>query len=175
MLLRSENKSEEIFALALTVAAVALRLLPHPENFTPMAAVAFFAGSVLSPRLALTVPLAAMIASDLVIGLHDLFLVTWGSFMLTAWMGIALKDRGGLSKVLFGTLAGSLLYFVITNLAVFLFENMYPKTAAGLVECFMMALPFLRGTLVGDLCYGAALFGAFAGAKKFVLRVQPRV
>lgn len=165
-MMRSENKTQEWIALILVGLGVILRVLPHPDNFVPVAAIALFAGAVLPVRLALTVPLAAMIASDWVIGPHSLFLLTWGSFALTTAIGVFYVKGHGWGRALTGTLAGSILFFIVTNLGVFFFDRMYPMNSAGFIQCFTMALPFFRNTLAGDLVFAAALFGVFAAAKK---------
>lgn len=149
-------------ALALIAVAVAYRVMPHPQNVTPVAAAAIFAGAVLPGPLAFTVPLLAMIAGDLVIGPHDLFWLTWSAFALTAFFGIWVRRRLSVPRIAAASVAGSTFYFFVTNLGVFLFENMYPKTWAGLGECFTMALPFYRNALIGDLLFSAVLFGIYA-------------
>ncbi|OGW82624.1 MAG: hypothetical protein A3C47_02725 [Omnitrophica bacterium RIFCSPHIGHO2_02_FULL_51_18] len=169
-ILRSENLTEQIIGLTLIVAGVASRLLPHAENFTPVMAVAFFGGVVLSPGIALTIPLIVMIVSDILIGPHDLFFVTWGSFFIISLFGFMVGKNPKWNRVLLGTLGGSLFYFFTTNLAVFVFQSMYPKTWSGLVECFMMAIPFFRNSLLSDLAYTALLFGLFFMAKSFSTR-----
>ncbi len=158
----SENRKEEWLGLALVVAGVVLRLLPHPDNFTPVTALALFSGVILSPALALSVPILVMMASDLVIGLHSLVLVTWGSFFAVTLMGMAVRKKPAVSGIFFGTLGGSVLFFIVTNLGVFLFQNMYPKNFSGLIECYVMAIPFFRNSLLGDLFFSAALFSLFA-------------
>lgn len=148
-------------ALCLVVIAASLRILPHPDNFVPVAAVALFGGAVLPRRLALFVPLSVMVLSDLVIGWHDLVAVTWGSYAL-----IALAASFWLRKVSFGrtvvlTLGSALFFFVATNFAVWVTSGMYPHTWAGLGQCFTMALPFFRNSLMSDLFFVAVLFGAY--------------
>jgi len=159
---RSENKREEFLALALVLIGVLLRILPHPLNFTPVMAIALFSGVVLSPGLALSVPLLVMMASDLVIGLHSLVFLTWGAFALAVFIGLWVRKSPSASKVIFGTLAGSVLFFIITNLGVFLFQDMYPKNAEGFIQCYVMALPFFRNFLLGDLFFSALFFTVFA-------------
>ncbi len=169
-ILRSENIREQIIGILLVVFGVSLRLLPHADNFTPVTAIAYFGGVVLSPAIALTVPLIVMIASDILIGPHDLFLVTWGSFFIVSLIGVGIRKNAKWTRVLFGAVGGSVFYFLSTNLAVFFFQNMYPKTWAGLVECFVMAMPFFRNSLLGDLAYTAAFFGLFFMAKSLSMR-----
>ena len=57
------------------------------------------------------------------------------------------------------TVAGSILFFLVTNFGVWWLFNTYSKTPHGLLECYIAAVPFFRGTLGGDLIGSAILFG----------------
>ncbi len=159
---RSQNTSETWFALALIALGVLCRVLPHPDNVTPTAALALFAGATLSPALAFTVPLIIMMASDLFIGFHPLFWLVWPTFALVTWIGQSVREKKGALPLLLALFGSSFLFFVVSNLGVFLFEHMYPKTWAGFVECFTMALPFFRNSLIGDLSYTLVAFTLYA-------------
>lgn len=162
--------SEEILGLVLIAAGVILRTLPHPDNFTPLTAIALFAGLLLRPKLALWVPLTAMAASDLFQETHGLFWLTWGSLYLVTLVGMRLRGRMSALPVLAGTLTGTLIFFVLTNLGVWIWQDMYPKTAAGLLECYVMALPFVRNAVAGDLVYATACYAIY----RLVATRQPR-
>jgi len=159
---------ERFFALSIAVLAAAFsRLVPHPPNFTPIAAMALFGGAFFSDRrLAFMVPLMAMIASDFVIGFHPLAPVVYATFLLVVCIGFWIKRHFSPSAIFAGTLAGSFLFFVTTNFAVWLSGTLYPKTAAGLLTCFVAAIPFFRNTLAGDLVYTVLLFGLFVWSEK---------
>lgn len=163
---RSENTFERAIALILILMGVVCRVMPHPDNFTPTLAIALFGGVALPPSLALWVPLLLMMTSDLILGLHPLFWLVWSCFFLVSLAGSRIRERAGLVSIGLTTLTASILFFVLTNLGVFLFENMYPKTGAGLMECFTMALPFFRNSVLGDIFYTFILFGLFAFAKR---------
>ncbi|MGH7859086.1 MAG: DUF6580 family putative transport protein [Candidatus Binatia bacterium] len=152
---------------ALILAAAASRLVPHPPNFTPIAAMALFGGAHFSDRrVALLVPLSAMLLSDLVLGLHGLIPVVYACFAITVVIGFRLRWHRAALPVATAALASSTLFFLVTNLAVWAFGSVYPKTWAGLVACYVAAVPFFGNTLAGDAVYTAALFGAFALAEK---------
>ena len=113
-----------------------------------------------------------MVISDLVIGLHDTILVTWGSYVLIAlaasvWLRNPSLVRGG-----FLTIGSSVFFFVTTNFAVWLQSGMYEHTLNGFIRCYEMALPFFRNTLLSDLFYTAILFGVFALATKMSPKVR---
>ena len=72
-----------------------------------------------------------------------------------------------------GALAGSILFFVASNLAVWAYSGYYPPSAAGLGECFLAALPFFRFTALGDLAFAMTLFGAWACIARAATLLQP--
>jgi hypothetical protein len=156
-------------AVGLIVLAVIMRLLPHPANFAPVAAVAIFGGAVLPRKLAIWVPLVAMAASDFVIGFYTIMPIVWACYAITAIAASYMLQKRNVTKVAAFTIAGSLFFFVVTNFAVWLWGDMYTLNFSGLVQCYTMALPFFRNTLAGDLFYTAALFGLYEVATHFVL------
>lgn len=158
------------------LAAAASRLIPHPPNFAPIGAMALFGGACFPHRrAAFIVPLAAMFLSDLAIGvlsgnlslgLHRLIPVVYGSFALIVCLGFWLRTRRTLMPIAGATLAGSALFFVLTNFGVWAFGSMYPWTWDGLVACYVAAIPFFHNTLMGDAVYMAVLFGGLALAER---------
>jgi len=153
--------------LGMVLAAAASRLLPHPPNLTPIAAMALFGGAYFSDkRAAFLVTLAAMFLSDLVIGLHRGLPVVYGTFALIVCIGLWLRTRRTLLPVAGAALASSLLFFIVTNFAVWALGSLYPKTTQGLITCYLAAVPFFRNTLIGDAFYTAVLFGGFTLAER---------
>ncbi len=148
-------------------AAAASRLCPHPPNFTPIAAMALFGGAYFADkRLALGIPLLALLLSDAVLGFHSGMVSVYGSFALIVALGFGLRSNRAVLPLAGTALAGSLSFFVITNFAVWAAGVLYPRTLAGLVECYMAAIPFFKNTLAGDAFYTTVLFGGFALAQK---------
>jgi len=151
-------------ALMIMLLGVVLRLAPHPDNVTPLAAIALFGGAVFPRRWSLFVPLAAIIASDAVLGFHATVAFTWGSFVLIALIGWWVRRQYGWRRILAGSVLGSALFFLITNFGVWWMGHAmewYPRTWAGLLECYAAGLPFYRQTLAGDVGYALLLFGAY--------------
>lgn len=170
-MIRKNQVINASIALALISLAVVLRILPHPANFAPVAAVAIFGGAILPRRLAIWTPVAAMVASDLIIGLHNLILVTWGCYALIALASSRWLKRPSFKKGMGLTLGSSLFFFFATNFAVWIWSGMYEHTFKGLSQCFAMALPFFRGTALSDLVYTGALFGAYYLAVRLSSRI----
>ena len=174
------NESHKHMHIALAVVLIALaffgRVLPHPANFTPLAAVAIFGGVVLPRRWAVTLPLVGMVLSDLVIGLHPLIAYTWGSFALIAIGSSWLMKKVTVASALGASLSASVLFFVVSNFGVWAEGRLYDRTLSGLVSCYYNALPFFRGTVLGDLVFVGMLFGAYALAVNMAAVVtRPKV
>jgi hypothetical protein len=153
--------------LGIVAAAAALRLLPHWPNFTPIAAMALFGGAHFARRgTAFAVPLAAMLLSDLLLGLHASLPFVYAAFAAIVGLGLLLRTRRTVAGVGAAALAASLLFFVVTNLGAWAVGGLYPHSAAGLAQAFTAALPFYAPTLAGDAFYTALLFGGFALAQR---------
>lgn len=143
---------------------VAARLLPHAPDFTPIAASALFAASVLRGRaLSVVVPLAGMILADAWLGFYDLRIMTavYGTLALpacAAWLSSRWRRPVMIAPVL---VSSSLSFFLVTNFAVWAFSPMYAANAGGLLKCYIAALPFLQNMLSGNLFWGIVLFGGY--------------
>lgn len=155
-----------IIALALIFAGILLRLMPHAANFAPIGAIAIFGGAVLDKKIAWWLPLAIMVASDLIIGLHSAVLFTWGAFALIGLYGMLLRDQKTLPKILFGALGSGVIFYIVSNFGVWAASGMYAHTLQGLTDCYLAAIPFFRTSLLADLVYCSALFVAYALATK---------
>jgi hypothetical protein len=157
------------------VAAAALRLVPHPPNFTPIGAMALFSGAYLGRRaLAFVAPLAALLLSDLVLGFYSSMWVQYVATASLVGLGLVALQRRSALRVGLVTLVGSILFFALTNLGVWALSGMYAHDAAGLAACFAAAVPFFQNTLAGDLFYAALLFGGFALLERSVPAIRAR-
>lgn len=156
-----------------------IRLLPHPENFAPVMAVAMFGGAMFRSRLAaIVVPLAAMFVSDVVLyttryadygllkGLRGQLVVYLALSAGALWAMALLRRARTPARVLLATLAASIFFFLFTNYVGFYSETRYPHTWAGQIESYTAAWPFFRNTLAADLLYTGLLFGGFALAER---------
>ncbi len=157
------NKKKIIIAILIVLLAAASRLVKHPFNFTPIAAMALFAGCYLDKRWGYALPLLAMMVSDYFIGFYDwqVMASVYVAIFIAYLVGWLFSKYKKWYNLIWAALLSSVSFFVITNLAVWAFFNWYPHTWAGLTSCFTLALPFFRNTLIGDLTYSFILFGAF--------------
>lgn len=157
------NKKNSIIIIFMIV-AVLTRLLPHLPNFTPVTAVALFGGLYLSNKvLAYMLPLVIMVISDVFLGFSSITLFVYFAFVIISFIGIQAK-KPSLAVVLLSSIS----FFVITNFGVWLLG--YPKTWTGFVECYTLALPFFRNSLMGDLFYSGVLIFGFDFVQKHYLR-----
>lgn len=149
-----------------------LRVIPHPANFAPIAAIALFGGVYLDKKQALLLPLAAMAVSDVFLGFDSFasrFMV-YGSFLLIGLIGLWVRRHKNFASIIGATLAGSILFYLITNFAYFYPVSMYAHNLQGILASYVNALPFFRNTLLGDLFYVGAFFGAYELVMSFRTR-----
>ena len=164
------NHARLIALLSAIVVAAALRLVPHPPNFTPIGAMALFSGAYLGRRgvVALVAPLGALLLSDLVLGFYRGMPTVYFSVALIVIIGWMTLERRSPVRIGAAAVASSILFFAITNFGMWLFSGFYPRTWVGLEACYVAALPFFQNTLAGDLFYAALLFGGFRVAELLV-------
>jgi hypothetical protein len=150
------------------------RLVPHPWNFAPITGMALFAGSYFQDkRWAFGVPFIALLISDLFIGFYSTMWATYLAFAVIVGLGFWLANGRTFSRIAFATLSGSLLFFLITNFAVWLFSGLYPRTPLGFIECYALAIPFFQNTVLGDIFYTSILFGSFRTIERMVPALNP--
>ncbi len=179
---------QTLLALGLIISAVCWRLVNHAYGIAPnleiVTASTLVAATFLSTRWAFAVPLAIMAASDILIGNSPILFFTWSAFGIIALGGLALRrlktsPRKLMLASLGAALAGSVFFFVFTNFGVWLIGDgqMYAKDASGLLQSYIMGLPFYRTMLLGNIIivpsyFVAAVYGPvlFKRAAKLVHR-----
>ena len=148
-----------VVATGLILAVAATRFLPHPPNFSPVMAVALFGSAVFANRyVGIALAIAAMLVSDIFLGMHSTLPFVYAAMLLAAYLGLRLRENRTALKIAGVTVAGSVLFFVVTNLGVFIMQDLYAKNLQGLGECFAMALPFFQNSLAVDMLFTAVLF-----------------
>lgn len=154
---------ELAIAIFLIFTGIAFRFLPHSPNFTPIAAIALFGGVYFSRKIATCLPISAMLISDLFIGFYSwrLMVSVYLSFLICVFLGFKLKTNKKWYTILGYSLLGSCIFYLLTNFAVWAFTGWYPKNFEGLIQCYFMALPFFKNTLMGSLFYTGLLFGVY--------------
>jgi len=161
---------ELVVALLFVVIGVSLRLLPHPPNFAPILAIALFGGVYLSRKIAFILPIFAIAISDIFIGYYGvvLMIAVYGTFLLSVILGFWLKKHKKWYTVGGIAILSAVLFFLITNFAVWAFTPWYAKTLSGIIQCYLLAIPFFRNTILGNLFYVTVFFGAYEVAKVWI-------
>ncbi len=157
------KKTKLIVAAILVILGVACRLLPHAWNFAPIAAIALFAGVYIGRNYAISLPIVTMIIGDFFIGFYEwrLMLVVYGCYVLIGLIGFSIKKHKSIETVIASSITASVIFFIFTNWAVWQFSPWYAKSIEGLMQCYILALPFFRNTLLGNFFYVFALFGSY--------------
>jgi len=157
----------KIILIALIIFLISLsRIFPHPPNFTPILALAIFGGAYLPNRIiALSLPILAMFLSDLIIGFHSQIYAVYVTIIVLSLLGNMIKTKNIKNLAITG-FAGSLIFFMITNFSVWLSGGLYPLTIDGLLECYIMAIPFFHNTLISTLLFLGILFFGYTFAEK---------
>lgn len=149
-----------LLAALLILLTVAIRVSKFIPNVAPVAALAIFGGATLAFPWSLIVPLAAMGVADYIIGFDkvSITLTIYGSFIVTALLGMTLRKKWRPFRLIGVSLAGSIIFYLATNAAVWWWGELYPRTADGLILAYWFAIPFFRYTLLGDIVYCFSLF-----------------
>ncbi len=150
-----------MFAIFLIIGAALLRLVPHIPNVAPIAGIALFGGAYLNKKYALLVPLAAMVLSDIFLGFNASSPMVYTSFVITGLIGLWLRNHKNVGTVIGASLTSSAIFYLLTNFNFWYATLLYPKTFSGMLEAYVMALPFFRNTIFGDLFYTGVLFGSY--------------
>ena len=162
-----------IIPLIIVLAAIT-RLMPHPPNFTPIIAIGLFGGAYIQNRsLAMLIPISAMFLSDLFLGFHGTVYFVYGSLLLVTILGMIFINKITIKNCTVAALSSSFLFFLITNLGVWLTSSYYPKNIQGIITCYTMAIPFFNNTLAGTVVYGIIMFGGYEILKYFMQQSIP--
>lgn len=151
--------------ILLTVLIVLISLsnifLSNIPNFSPIASVALFSGFYFSnKKLALIIPISCMLISDFIIGFHALMWAVYLSFSLIVVLGYFMK-KASPKKVILNSVWSSVLFFLITNFAVWTTGSFYTYDLSGLTLCLTMGLPFFKYTILSSIIFSTILFGGF--------------
>ncbi|HEX3422013.1 MAG TPA: DUF6580 family putative transport protein [Sphingomicrobium sp.] len=169
----SSNHGRLAALLSAILVAAALRLVPHPPNFSPIDAMALFSGAFFGRRsIAFVAPLAALLLSDAVLGFYHGVATVYATVALIVVIGWWLSSRRTPLRIAVAAVASSVTFFVITNFGMWLFSGFYPVTFAGLVSCYTAAVPFFQNTVAGDLFYAVLLFGGFRIAELLIPQLR---
>ena len=168
--------SRALWGFIAVFAAVTLlaRVAPYVPNMAPVAAFALFLGVNARSRWAWLLVPAVLTLSNWFLGFYHpgVMAAVYGCFVLTVLIGVFARKYPRLLAVTGGSIAGSTMFFVVTNLAVWAFSGMYAPTTEGLILCYVLAVPFFGFTLAGDLVWNAVFFGSWGAYLRWRRRVR---
>lgn len=153
-----KNKNTLIVFGVLFTLVLLSRWVSHMWNFTLVGGAFLFAGSYFKDKkVAVALMLSTMLVSDFVVGFHSQMISVYFSYLVIVVLGFMLNTQSDRIKILGTSLLGSFLFYVITNFAVWFEGSLYPMSFSGLMDCYIMAIPFYRNQLASDV-FSAVVF-----------------
>jgi hypothetical protein len=149
-----------MIVFALLILGAVMRFVWHPANFTPVLALVLFGGVYFDRKYAMLFPLCLMMATDMMLGMHDMMFFTWGSMILVSFLGLWLRKSYSWPRLGLVSVTSAVLFYVVTNFGVWL-SGYYPMNLKGLVDCYVLAIPFFRTMLLSTLVYSFVVFGLY--------------
>ena len=151
---------KEIFPISLILILAFARLIPHPPNFTPIIAVALVSGYFFKNiNLSLLILLVAMLLSDLFIGFYENMIFVYASLLLITFVFHKISKKINYKNLFIYCFAGSLIFFIFSNFGVWalgspgVLDVAYERNISGLVECYILAIPFFGNTFLSTLIF----------------------
>jgi len=165
----NENMKNYFLPISLILIISLSRIIPHPYNFTPLIAVGIFSGFYFRQFIiGLFVTIFAMFIGDLYLGFHNTMIFTYIALIVPVALGIFIKHFKFI-EVVFTGLISSIGFFLITNFGAWLTLDMYEKNLSGLINSYILAIPFFHNTLISTFLYLLllkVLFEFFINKKK---------
>ncbi|MGZ4055228.1 MAG: DUF6580 family putative transport protein [Bacteroidia bacterium] len=165
-----------MFISVMIVLAAFSRMIPHMYNFSPLGAIGVFGAAHFAKKWqAFIIPITATFLSDIFINnviyaqynphfiwFYEGFYWQYGSYLLITIAALLIfNNKVTAPRFLIGALSSTAIFFLVSNLGCFVGNPAYPQNIGGLMSCYAAGLPFIKGTLFGDLFYSGALFGIF--------------
>ena len=169
---------KEIFPISLILILALARLIPHPPNFTPIIAVAIMSGYFFKNiNLSFLTLIVAMLISDLFIGFYENVIFVYASLLLITFVFYKISNKINFKNLFIYGFAGSLIFFIISNFGVWalgspgVYDIVYEKNLNGLVECYILAIPFFGNTFLSTVIFA---YPAIFIYKSLAARASPR-
>ena len=169
---------KEIFPISLILILAFARLIPHPPNFTPIIAVALVSGYFFKNiNLSLLILLVAMLLSDLFIGFYENMIFVYASLLLITFVFHKISKKINFKNLFVYGFAGSLIFFIVSNFGVWalgspgVYDIAYEKSLSGLIECYILAIPFFGNTFLSTLIFA---YPALFIYRSLIVRSSPR-
>ena len=149
----NKNLKNYFLPICLIIVLSFSRLIPHPWNFTPVLAMGIFSGFYFKNFiLSSFIVVFSMFVGDLFLGFHSTMFFTYTSLIIAVVLGLLIK-KFKFTEILFYGLASSVCFFLVTNFGAWLTLEMYEKSFAGLLQSYILAIPFFHNTLISTFLY----------------------
>ena len=149
----NKNLKNYFLPICLIIVLSFSRLIPHPWNFTPVLAMGIFSGFYFKNFiLSSFIVVFSMFVGDLFLGFHSTMFFTYTSLIIAVVLGLLIK-KFKFTEILFYGSASSVCFFLVTNFGAWLTLEMYEKSFAGLLQSYILAIPFFHNTLISTFLY----------------------
>ena len=145
---------KEILPISLILILALARLIPHPPNFTPIIAVAILSGYFFKNiYISFLTLIISMLIADIFLGFHNNIFFVYISLLIISYTFFKIGEKINYKNLIFYSFFGSLVFFIISNFGVWLLGEMYEKNLAGIIECYILAIPFFGNTFLSTLIF----------------------
>ena len=159
---------KEIFPIGLIFILALSRLMPHPDNFTPIIALAIMSSYFFrNVNFSYTVMLFSMLLADFFIGFYSYMLFVYVSLFLIVLIFFKISKKMNYKNLFIFSFFGSVIFFLISNFGVWLVGNLYERNINGLIECYFMAIPFFKNTIISTLIFSYSSLIIYKSSNKF--------
>ena len=162
------NLKKEIFPISLILILALSRLMPHPDNFTPIIALAIMSSYFFrNVNFSYTVMLFSMLLADFFIGFYSYMLFVYVSLFLIVLIFFKISKKMNYKNLFIFSFFGSVIFFLISNFGVWLLGNLYERNINGLIECYFMAIPFFKNTIISTLIFSYSSLIIYKSSNKY--------
>jgi hypothetical protein len=152
--------------LKIILCIVCYRLIPHPFNATPVVSISLFSGMLIPNRSkSLVIPLLCMLSSDIFLGFYSSQIFTYSALALSTCLGWLQPTNTNFKRIMVASATAALIFFVVSNIGVFLTTSLYPHSLQGLFDCYIAAIPFFENTLLATLGFSSVFYFILWGYK----------
>ena len=162
------NLKKEIFPIGLILILALSRLMPHPDNFTPIIALAIMSSYFFrNVNFSYVVMLFSMLLADFFIGFYSHMLFVYLSLFLIVLIFFKISKKMNYKNLFIFSFFGSVIFFLISNFGVWLVGNLYERNINGLIECYFMAIPFFKNTIISTLIFSYSSLIIYKTSNKY--------
>ncbi len=145
---------KNLFPIGIILILTLSRLIPHPPNFTPIIAVAIMSSYFFKNiYLSCATLLISMLLADAFIGFYGNMLFVYLSLLIIVFIFYKISEKINFKNLFIFGFIGSLIFFIISNFGVWVLGGLYEKNLNGLVECYVLAIPFFGNTFLSTLIF----------------------